>query len=165
MEASKEPRVQDVAEGDVEGQQTTMVDFDEKFPDPYNWPSWQKWAIHGLVTTITFLAGLSTSIVAPSLDVISEELGMEPSFEGPLVMSAYILAMALGPVFLAPFSELYGRFPLCLFGNGLFFVFNLASGFARTKSQLVAFRFLSGAGSGAAPTVSLFKEIPHCSPF
>ena len=82
---------------------------------------------------------------------------------------------AVGPLFLGPLSEIYGRSRVLQLAN-LFFVgtfliarpgflslwailvetrlglsaFNLACAFAQTKGQLIAFRFLSGLG-GSAP--------------
>ena len=85
---------------------------------------------------------------------------MDPSFEGPLVMSTYILAMALGPLLLAPFSELWGRVALIQGGNAIYLVFNLVCGFAKTRGQLVAFRLLAGFGSGAVPVVSQSASSP-----
>ena len=75
---------------------------------------------------------------------------------------------AVGPLFLGPLSEVYGRNRVLQLAN-LFFlgacarrntphavpdspaaVWNLACGFAKTKPQLIAFRFLAGLG-GSAP--------------
>jgi multidrug resistance protein len=65
-------------------------------------------------------------------------------------MSVFILGFALGPLFLGPLSELFGRRIVLQLSNGFYFAFNLAGGFATTSTQLIAFRFLSGLG-GSAP--------------
>ena len=80
---------------------------------------------------------------------------MDPQVEGPLVLSTYVLTLALGPLLLAPLGELYGRVILMQLGLLVYLAFNLACGFASTKNQLLAFRVLAGIGSGAAPVVSL----------
>lgn len=49
-----------------------------------------------------------------------------------------------------PLSELYGRVIVLQLVNLLYLFFNLGCGLARTKSQLIAFRFLAGLG-GSAP--------------
>ncbi|KAF2627054.1 MFS general substrate transporter [Macroventuria anomochaeta] len=51
---------------------------------------------------------------------------------------------------LAPLSEIYGRVTVLQYANLIYLVFNTACGFAQTKEQMLAFRFLSGIG-GAAP--------------
>jgi MFS family permease len=78
------------------------------------------------------------------------------------------ITIAFGPLFLGPLSELFGRshvlqlsnlwylgtfflIPLVATnGSFLFTVWNLACGFARSKNELIAFRFLAGLG-GSAP--------------
>lgn len=144
------------------GVDTISVDFDDgdgKFQNPHHWPASQKWSIVVLNTTNLFLMNLSVTVVAPALDVISRDLGMDAGFEGPLVMSTYMLTLALGPLLLAPLSELYGRAPLILMGNIVYIIFNLVCGFVNTKAQLMACRALSGLGGGAAPVVSSFSTM------
>eukprot|EP01099_Mayorella_cantabrigiensis_P008020 TRINITY_DN7380_c0_g1_i1.p1 TRINITY_DN7380_c0_g1~~TRINITY_DN7380_c0_g1_i1.p1 ORF type:complete len:462 (-),score=70.02 TRINITY_DN7380_c0_g1_i1:423-1808(-) len=53
-------------------------------------------------------------------------------------------------MFLGPLSELYGRVLILQLSNIVFLAFNIACGFAQSKAQLMAFRFLSGLG-GSAP--------------
>ena len=74
---------------------------------------------------------------------------------------------AVGPLFLGPLSEIYGRVIVLQLANGVFvgeldvslglfviayspIAFNLACGFAQNKGQFMAFRFLAGLG-GSAP--------------
>jgi MFS family permease len=78
------------------------------------------------------------------------------------------ITIAFGPLLLGPLSELYGRshvlqisnlwyLGICFLnalvstnGLSLFTVWNLACGFARSRNELIAFRFLAGLG-GSAP--------------
>jgi MFS family permease len=80
----------------------------------------------------------------------------------------FAIIIAFGPLFLGPLSELYGRshvlqisnlwyLGICFLntlvatnGPSLFTVWNLACGFARSRNELIAFRFLAGLG-GSAP--------------
>ncbi|KAJ9223611.1 hypothetical protein DTO169C6_3963 [Paecilomyces variotii] len=139
----------------VETTPVVIIDFDESIRHPHNWPNVQRWSILILNTLISLLVNLSTTIVAPLLETISAEFHMDPQVEGPLVMSSYVLTLALGPLLLAPFGELYGRVVLIQCGLLVYLVFNLACGFATTKAQLIAFRVLAGIGSGAAPVVGI----------
>ncbi|KAH8681311.1 major facilitator superfamily domain-containing protein [Xylariales sp. PMI_506] len=118
--------------------------------NPKNWPSGQKWLIIFIVSTFTFMSPLSSSMVAPSLKIIGDELGIQNSTEQAVVMSIFVLAYALGPLAWGPLSEVYGRTIILQGTNLIFLLFNLACGLARTKGQLIAFRFLSGFG-GSAP--------------
>ncbi|OTA52158.1 MFS general substrate transporter [Hypoxylon sp. EC38] len=89
-------------------------------------------------------------MVAPSLNAIGEELNITEAFERNIVLSIFVLAYALGPLVSGPLSEIYGRVPVLQLSNLGYFGFNLGCGFARTKQQMIAFRFLSGLGGSAA---------------
>jgi MFS family permease len=89
-------------------------------------------------------------MVAPSLSSIADDFDIERPIEQVLVMSVFLLAYAIGPFVLGPISEMYGRVVVLQSANMLFLVFNTACGFARTKEEMLAFRFVSGLG-GSAP--------------
>lgn len=89
-------------------------------------------------------------MTAPALNVIGEDLGINDKIEKSLTLSIFVLAYAIGPLLLGPLSEIYGRVLVVQIANLFFLVFNIACGFAQTKGQLIAFRFLSGLG-GSAP--------------
>jgi MFS family permease len=89
-------------------------------------------------------------MVAPALDQIRADLKLSSEFEVSMVLSIFVLAYAVGPLFLAPLSEIYGRVIILQLSNMFFLAFNIGCGFAQTKGQLIAFRFMSGLG-GSAP--------------
>ncbi|KAJ5632068.1 major facilitator superfamily domain-containing protein [Penicillium lividum] len=139
----------------LESSQTRVVDFDDTFLHPHAWSNFRRWSILILTVAFTTLVNISTTIVVPSLNVISAELNMDPISEGPMVMSSYLLTLALGPLLVAPFSELWGRVRVMQAGNIVYMGFNLACGFATSRGQLLAFRLLAGLGSGAIPVVAI----------
>ncbi|KAH8698160.1 major facilitator superfamily domain-containing protein, partial [Phaeosphaeriaceae sp. PMI808] len=89
-------------------------------------------------------------VVAPGLENTMRDLNVTSKVEGQLIISIFVLAYAIGPLFLAPLSEIYGRVPILQVSNAWFFCFNLGCGVAKTKQQMFIFRFLSGLG-GSAP--------------
>jgi MFS family permease len=89
-------------------------------------------------------------MIAPALPQIAAELGITSTVELQLSFSIFVLAYAIGPLFLGPLSEMYGRTRVLQFANLIYLAFNTACGFAKTKEQMIAFRFLSGFG-GCAP--------------
>ena len=93
-------------------------------------------------------------MVAPAISTISTEFGVTSTIEQQLLLSVFILAYAVGPVFLGPLSEIYGRVPVLQLANLFYLVFNLGCGFARNKGEMIAFRFLSGLGGSAPLAVS-----------
>ncbi|OLN95779.1 putative transporter C1529.01-like protein 1 [Colletotrichum chlorophyti] len=101
--------------------------------NPKQWPFKKKWAA-----------------VFCALEDIGRDLNIPSSFEQALVLSIFVLAYAVGPLAWGPLSELYGRVIVLQLTNLFYMFFNLGCGLARTKGQMIAFRFLAGLG-GSAP--------------
>ncbi|KIW28487.1 uncharacterized protein PV07_08147 [Cladophialophora immunda] len=118
--------------------------------NPKNWTYRKKWAATLIVSSFTFISPVSSSMVAPALDKIGEDLGISQDIEKSLTLSIFVLAYAIGPLFLGPLSEMYGRVIVLQLSNLFFLAWNIGCGFAQTRGQLIAFRFLSGLG-GSAP--------------
>lgn len=64
-----------------------------------------------------------------------QDLDITDSTIGALQVSIFLFALALGPLFLAPLSELYGRTVVIHGGNFVFVVFSIGGGFSQTVSQ------------------------------
>ncbi|KAL3473214.1 major facilitator superfamily domain-containing protein [Aspergillus californicus] len=120
-------------------------------PDhPQNWPRGLKWKNTCTVSLFVFISPISSSMIAPAMANLGESLHMNSQIEIYLSMAIFILAYAIGPIFFGPASELYGRVRLLQASNAWYLLWNLACGFAHTKGQFFAFRFLAGIG-GSAP--------------
>ncbi|KAG9591916.1 MFS multidrug transporter-like protein, partial [Aureobasidium melanogenum] len=118
--------------------------------NPKNWGKGRKWAATLVVSSFTFISPVSSSMVAPAIGAISRDFNITSTAEQELVLSIFVLAYAIGPLFLGPMSELYGRVRVLQLANAFYFVWNLACGFAQNKGEMMAFRFLAGLG-GSAP--------------
>ncbi len=46
----------------------------------------------------------------------------------------FVLAYAVGPLFLGPMSEIYGRVPVLQIANLFYLVFNIGCGVSQTKT-------------------------------
>ncbi|KAH8658484.1 MFS multidrug transporter-like protein [Xylariales sp. PMI_506] len=118
--------------------------------NPKNWPSRKRWAATLVMSLFTFITPVASSIVAPAFTAIGTEFHITSEIELSLMLSIFILAYAVGPLFLGPLSEIYGRVIVLQLSNLVFLIFNLACGLATSKTQMLAFRFFSGLG-GSAP--------------
>ncbi|KAL4938825.1 hypothetical protein BDV06DRAFT_225609 [Aspergillus oleicola] len=118
--------------------------------NPLNWSHSRKWSATLLVSCFTFISPVSSTMVAPALKEIANDFNIESQIQEYLVMSIFLLAYALGPFILAPLSEMYGRVVVLQSANMIYLIFNTVCGFAASREQMLAFRFLSGLG-GAAP--------------
>jgi MFS family permease len=122
--------------------------------NPLNWARSKRWTATLLVASFTFISPLASTMVAPALGTIADEFSIKSSMEEALVMSIFLLAYAIGPFLLGPLSEIFGRVVVLQCANIWFLIFNTACGFAQSKDQMMAFRFLSGLGGSAPQAVS-----------
>ena len=122
--------------------------------NPKNWTTKRKWAATVVVSSFTFISPVSSSMVAPALATISQEFHITNTVESQLLLSIFILAYAVGPLFLGPLSEIYGRVHVLQLANLVYLVFNIACGVSQNKGEMIAFRFLSGLGGSAPLAVS-----------
>ncbi|KAI0751877.1 MFS polyamine transporter [Daedaleopsis nitida] len=132
-----------------------VVDWDG--PDdpesPKNWSYSKKWAVTSVVSAYTFMSPLSSSMMAPASERISELYGVTNTSVIALFTSIYVLGYAFGPLALSPISELYGRARVLQAGNFWYLAWNLACAFARSPAELLIFRFLSGFGGSGTLSI------------
>ncbi|KAH7397700.1 major facilitator superfamily domain-containing protein [Cadophora sp. MPI-SDFR-AT-0126] len=121
--------------------------------NPINWPNRKRWTATLLVACFTFISPLASTMIAPSLDTIAEDFNISKDAEKALVMTIFLLAYAIGPFLIGPLSETFGRVVVLQSANLVFLLFNTVCGFARSKEQMMAFRFLSGLGASAPQAI------------
>ncbi|KAK6595732.1 MFS multidrug transporter [Botrytis cinerea] len=105
------------------------------------------------ISLVAFMTGISSAIIAPASDVIAENFDIQTSFRKQLNFSIIRLAYVIGPLILAPLSEVYGRSLIFQASNVFFLIFNFVNGFADTEGEFLAFHFLSGLGACAPLTI------------
>jgi MFS family permease len=116
-------------------------------PDmPLNFPKRKKWLIVGLLSVITLLTPFASSILAPGIGTVNKEFHNTNSIIGTMTVSIYLLGYVVGPLFLAPLSELYGRRPVLSASNWFFCVWQIGCALAPNISALIVFRFFAGVG-------------------
>jgi multidrug resistance protein len=118
--------------------------------NPMNWPAWKKWSQIAVLSYITFITPLASSIFAPAVPDVMKDFNSTSDLLATFVVSVYLLGFALGPLVLAPLSEVYGRYWVYTINNLLFTLFAIACALSKNLNQLIAFRFLNGI-AGVAP--------------
>lgn len=86
---------------------------------------------------------------APAIQQVMATFGSDSPMLSSFAVSIWILGYFLGPLFLAPLSELYGRLPVYLVCNTLFTVSNICTAVAPNLPALITFRFFCGCFGGA----------------
>jgi MFS family permease len=106
------------------------------------------------MSTFVLMSPLSSTIVAPALDQIAQDLNITQAAERTMVVSIFVLAFAIGPLVASPLSEIYGRTRVVQSWNLTYLVFNTACGAARSKNTLLVLRFMAGLFGSATLGVS-----------
>ena len=125
--------------------------------NPKNWKLKRKWIATFVVSSFTFISPVASAMVAPALPQMAQDLGVNSEVESQMMLSIFLLAYAVGPLFLGPLSEVYGRVPVLQLANLIFLVFNLACGFTQNGAAMIACRFFAGIG-GSAPLASKYQH-------
>ncbi|KAJ6595852.1 major facilitator superfamily domain-containing protein [Mycena vulgaris] len=118
--------------------------------NPRNWSASRKWCTAAIVSLYMFVSPLSSSIMAPGLGEIAKRYQIENQTILALTLSIFLVSFGIGPLILAPLSEMYGRKWVLHIGNLFSIIFNLGCAFAPNTAALLGFRFLTGL-SGSAP--------------
>ena len=91
-------------------------------------------------------------MLAPGVPQLMAEFHSSNNQAATFVVSIFVLGFAVGPLLLAPLSELYGRLPVYHTCNTLFVIFSACCGLAKNVQMLLAFRFLAGFAGVAVVT-------------
>ena len=93
-----------------------------------------------------FLAALDQTIVSTALPTIVGDLGGLNHLSW--VVTSYLLASTVSTPIYGKLGDMYGRKPVFLAAIIIFLVGSMLAGLSQSMSELIAFRFLQGAGAG-----------------
>jgi multidrug resistance protein len=118
-----------------------------------NWPSKKKWGNIAVISSITFLTPLASSMFAPGIPELMREFHSHNQTIASFVVSIYVLGYAIGPLIIAPLSELYGRLIIYHSCNVIFIIFTIACAVAPNVGSLLFFRLIEGCAGSAPLTI------------
>ena len=90
---------------------------------------------------------------APGAAALAKDFHITSSSIVSLTVSIYLCGFAVGPMFLAPLSELYGRLVIYHICNVIYIGFIAGCALGRNTAMFLAFRFLAGCASSGPLTV------------
>lgn len=113
--------------------------------NPQNWSRGKKIWTAFVVMYYTFAIYAGSSIVAFAFGDISEHFGVS-EIVAALLLTLFVLGYAIGPLFLAPLSEIasIGRNPPYVFSMAIFTILQVPSALADNFAGLAVLRFLAG---------------------
>jgi MFS family permease len=112
---------------------------------PRNWPLWRKWSIIAGLNFYTIIVFICCNAFVTDEAEDQFGIGTEVSVLG---QSMFILGIAIGPMFLAPLSEVHGRQPVYTTGIFLFSLLQIPAALSPTYAGLIISRFLAGCFAG-----------------
>ena len=90
---------------------------------------------------------------APGAEALAAEFHISNTTIEAFTVSIYVLGFALGPLVLAPLSELYGRLGIYYFCNIVYFAFTLGCALSTDTAMFLVFRFLCGCSASGPMSV------------
>ncbi|OTA95540.1 hypothetical protein M434DRAFT_69220 [Hypoxylon sp. CO27-5] len=120
---------------------------------PLNFSAARKWVIVWSLAIITFMSPFSSSVLAPAISYINKDFHNTNPAIGPFPVSIYLLGYATGPLFLAPFSEIFGRAGVLTFSNAFFCLWHIGCALSPSLPLLIVFRFAAGVGGSGCMTL------------
>ncbi|KAI0871553.1 major facilitator superfamily domain-containing protein [Hypoxylon argillaceum] len=120
---------------------------------PLNFAPRRKWVAVTCLSLITLFSPLSSSILAPAIGAVSADFGTADTTKASLPVSIFLLGYAVGPLFLSPLSEIYGRAVVLSGANAFFCVWHIGCALAPSLDALIVFRFLCGVGGAGCMTL------------
>ncbi|CAG7991440.1 unnamed protein product [Penicillium nalgiovense] len=124
------------------------VDFDRNGDpeNPLEWPGFYKWGVVALLSFLGFTVTFTCISLAPIAGHIVDDLNGSKGVKSATVMLVTIweLGEAVGPLFIAPLSEIFGRYRLYLTMNTMFIVTILLAALSPSTELLIVSRALTG---------------------
>ncbi|KAL4993430.1 major facilitator superfamily domain-containing protein [Aspergillus recurvatus] len=130
--------------------ETEIVDWDWENDqnNPRNWPKSKRWAHVVIISILAFITNMASTMCAPGIREIEADLNIASSVDSTLAVTLYVFGVAIGPMFMSPLSEIYGRVPVYHAANIIFAAFVLGNALSQSLAQFLIFRFLSGCAGG-----------------
>jgi len=135
---------------DVSAANKDFVQFDPAgdSENPMDWPAPYKWFIVALLAGMAFTVTFTCISVVPIASRIIADLegpGSTPSKSSSvLLVTIWELGEAAGPLFIAPLSEAYGRYPVVNIANVLFIGTVVLAALATSPETMILSRCLTG---------------------
>lgn len=90
---------------------------------------------------------------APGADQLAADFHITSSTVATFTVSIYVLGFVVGPLFVAPLSELYGRLILYHICTVFYFAFTAGCAFSTNTAMFLVFRFICGCAAAGPMTI------------
>jgi MFS transporter, AAHS family, 4-hydroxybenzoate transporter len=120
-----------------------------------------QWLIFVLCFCVVLLDGFDTAAIGYIAPSLVSEWGVERTALGP-VLSAALFGLVFGSLSAGPLADRFGRRKVLIISASIFGLACLTSAFSAGLNQLVAWRFITGLGLGAAMPNAVTMMNEYC---
>ncbi|KAI7108075.1 MFS general substrate transporter [Hortaea werneckii] len=141
----REPLLRNQATDSGEGGDSRdLLSFEEgDGENPREWPKRKKMANVAVIAAMSILSPLASSMFTPGIKRIAEDL--DTTSETVIgCTTGFVIMLGMGPLFLAPLSETFGRRRLYMVCFTIFALLQIPSALAPNIGTLIAMRTLAG---------------------
>ncbi|KAI0378626.1 MFS general substrate transporter [Hypomontagnella monticulosa] len=132
-----------------------VVDWDgpDDPANPMNWSGLKKGLHITYVSLFVLVANLASTMFAPGAGELAREFSITSLTVATFTVSIYVLGFMVGPLFLAPLSELYGRLIIYHVCNFFYIAFTLGCALSTNTAMFLVFRFIAGCACAGPLTI------------
>ncbi|KAK2014201.1 major facilitator superfamily transporter [Colletotrichum eremochloae] len=120
---------------------------------PRSMGKFRKWLIVSIVSCASFCVTAASSIYTSTYSQMDAEFG-NSRIVATIGLSTFVLGISLGPMFLSPLSEFYGRRPIYLVSWSMYVIWIIPSAVAQNIATMIVARFFDGLSGSAFLAVS-----------
>ena len=111
-----------------------------------------KLAICLQISWLACLVPMASAVINPAFVPLGKAFHIT-TVEASYELTVYVIFAGVGPLFVAPLANVYGRRPVYLLGNLMAAIMNLVAAHSTTWTGILVTRVFSGIGSGATVAI------------
>lgn len=121
--------------------------------NPKNRSTHQKWAIVLIGSLCSLCVTCASALYTSTYDQMEKEFNISREV-ATVGLTTYVCGLGLGPMFLSPLSEFYGRRIIYICAFGMFFIWLIPCAVAPDIGSMLFFRFVDGLAGSAFLSVA-----------
>ncbi|EAW13822.1 MFS transporter [Aspergillus clavatus NRRL 1] len=151
---AEEEAEEKVNQPDESAEDAFVVGWDADDPmNPRNMNKFQRWLIVVICSMGSLCVTCASSMYAVTYEQLTKELDCSP-IVATLGLSFFIWGLGIGPLFLAPLSEFYGRRWIYIISFAFFLIWLIPCAVARNIQTMIISRFFNGIAGSAFLSVA-----------
>ncbi|GAA5918369.1 hypothetical protein JCM1841_002191 [Sporobolomyces salmonicolor] len=129
------------------------VEWEKDDPEnPFNWSSRRKWQTCLIACVFTLVVAYCGTAFAMGNESMMADLHCSREV-ATLGLSVFPLGFGLGPLFTAPLSEAYGRYPMYFISCLVYLIFFIPIAYGQNIQTVVVSRFIAGVAASTGSTL------------